>query len=201
MATGTGNSKADKAFKEKQNKMTLMGKVLMRDNKHDKRSRRDRDSKVCSKDLEDEEDGSEVVAKQHWSSVMDKVLMRDRHNKVTKKDRESRIPSKDLEVVKVGKEDNEDSDVVAKQLNDVPKHHKYTLMDKVRMRHDKISKKERELKASSKGLDMFKSTSMGDLSMVDGSVQLRERSGRSHRKEKNRRSSSSVVKWVRSHQH
>ena len=235
MATGTGSGKPDKALKEKQNKLTLMEKVLMRD-KHDKHNKKDRESKATSRDLETvtkemvakegSEGTSEAVGKTK-TSLMDKVFMRDKTNKHNRKDRDSKVPSKDLDVAEgVAKEDEQ---VVAK-------HHKSSLMDKVFMRDrfDRISKRDRNYKARSKdleevkvvtkeeseetdsvakllsdvpkkvarkedklrvpGVDVFKSTSMGDLRHVDGSVQFRDRVDRSPRKKDNRRSSSSVVK-------
>ena len=182
-------------------KTSFMDKVLMRD-KSDKHTRKDRDSKVPSKDLDvargdDDGNGEEVVAKQHKTSLMEKVFLRGSFDRLSKRDRSSKSRSKDFEDLKVTvtKEEYEESDSVARLLSDVPKQQKSTLIDEVKLRHEKVAKKEKELKIASVDLDhKFKSTSMGDLRHVDGSVHFRDRVDRSQRKKENRRSSSSVYK-------
>ena len=183
---------------------SFLDMVRFRD-KSDKHNRKERDSKSYSNDLETV---TEVVTKetqdpsdepfsrqqQHRSSFIDKVLMRDRQDKVSKKDRESKVTSADLDVVATTtKYEGEECDVVATLQSEVPDEERPTVTDKMRLRHEKVARKERE----ARGRDpVFKSTSMGDLSTVDGTVQLRhplhDRS--SPRKEKNRLSSASVLK-------
>ncbi len=255
MASSGGKDKPDKALKEKQNKLTLMEKVLHRD-KHDKTSKKEREAKAASKDLEtvakegteeqaaeegkgkgkgktkekesfmdkvrlrdksdkhgkkerdsksgskdletkdkEDEDGgtSADTTSKHKMSLMDKVFMRDRSDRLSKRDRQSKVPSLDLDVAREEAEAAESEEVE-------DKHQRSSFMDKVKLRHERMGRKERDFKASSKvSLDAGpRSTSLVDLSAVDlASVPLRGPGGaadRTARKEKNRRSGSSVVK-------
>ncbi len=176
-------------------KWSLMDKVFMRD-KSDKQSKKDRDSKSLSKEVEgvdkDSKDAEEGESGAKWS-LIDKVFMRDRHDRVSKREREFRAHSKDLETpqVVINEAEDADDDAAAKEGEDATKH-KFSLMDKVMMRHEKMSRKERELKGPSRDLDKFKSTSLGDLSLAETGVSLREHVDKSPRKEKNRRSANVV---------
>ena len=190
---------------------SFLDMVRFRD-KSDKHNRKERDSKSYSNDLETV---AEVVTKeavdpsdepfsrqqQHRSSFIDKVLMRDRQDKVSKKERESKAPSADLDVVAMAtKCEGEECDVVATLQSEVPDEERPTVTDKMRLRHEKVARKEREARAASRTHraqdPVFKSTSMGDLSTVDGTVQLRHTllDRASPRKDKNRLSSASVLK-------
>ena len=123
MATGAG--KPDKALKEKQNKLTLMGKVLMRDKHNNKRG--DRDSKATSSDhletiattTEDNPENLDKDAKLGFrgsteslgkskirSSFMDKVRFRDKGEKRKRRERDSLATSQELDAEDAVAKDN-----------------------------------------------------------------------------------------------
>lgn len=156
------SSKPDKAHKDKQNKMTLMGKVLMRDTS--KASRGDRKSKGSLKDYEMEEGDMNEKKRESLEgekkrnsgemnqvrTLMDKVRLRDRSEKFPKKDRNSKSRSKGEEFF-------------------------------TRDRSEKISRKERDSRAWSVDIDKLtlEGAAMADVATESGShgnQEVRERS-------------------------